>query len=607
MRLRKLTILILLALPLILALSTSVPAPSSPRQLEATAEATPLTAVPPDEVAPTSTPEPTANPPPLRTEPAASEGAVVASVYRNERWDIYELNLQGQLQRRLTFGAGDSRAPSWSRDGKRIAFESHANSNWDIYVVDADGSNLTRLTTHPRFDGSPRWSPDGQRIAFTSDRDGTLDIWLMNADGTNPVNLTPQSPGPDVDPSWSPDGRQIAFTSRRDGNKEIYLMNADGSNPRNLTRTSSSDEEQPVWSPDRQRIAFVSGGRGEGPREIYALEAAAPQQRQRITALQYHQWPAWSPDSSGLLFVSQAESFQSLQWVQPGQPTVTLTHDASWYRQPDWNVLAIVSLDQASLAGEDAPLYIERTTPNPPSRSDRYNLVDLNDVQVIVPKLSDAVDGSFVALRQRVLAESGWDFLNRLSETVRPLGFKSVDSDYLSWHKSGRAMDLLLDFFTAQGHAMEVAREDVRGETYWRIYLRAAKQDGSQGEPLRDVLWDVSAGARQRAFPRGGMIKVPPTGYYIDLTELARQYGWRRIASHLDWRTNFYGLEYWHYEKSDGLDWWTAIREIYTPEELGQTFSYTSLLKARYPVLTMIIKGIPAPVDILTRYSSFVP
>jgi TolB protein len=397
------------------------------------------------------------------------------------------------------------------------------------------------------------------------------------------------------------------FTSWRDGNKDIYLMNADGSNQRNLTRTSSSDEEQPVWSPDGQRIAFVSGGRGEGPREIYALEAAAPQQRQGITALQYHQWPAWSTDSSGPLFVSLAESFQSLQWVQHGQRTVQLTLDSSWNRQPDWNAKAVVSLDQAGLAREDAQLYVERTIPNPPSRPDRYNLVDLNDVQLIVPKLSDAVDDSFVALRQRVLAESRWDFLGRLSETVRPLGFKSDDLDYLSWHKSGRAMDLLPDFFTAQGHAMELAREDIRGETYWRIYLRAAKQDGSQGEPLRDLMWDVSAGARQRAFPRGGSTKVPPTGYYVDLTEMARQYGWRRIASHLDWRTNFYGLEYWQYEKSDGLDWWTAIREIYTPRELGQTFSCTSLLEARYPPLTIIEKGIPVPADVLARYSSFVP
>jgi TolB protein len=101
----------------------------------------------------------------------------------------------------LTFGAGDSRAPAWSPDGARIAFESWTNANWDIHVINADGTGLTRLTTQPRFDGSPRWSPDAERIAFTSDRDGSLDIWVMNADGSNPVNLTPRSPALEGDPS----------------------------------------------------------------------------------------------------------------------------------------------------------------------------------------------------------------------------------------------------------------------------------------------------------------------------------------------------------------------------------------------------------------------
>ena len=94
--------------------------------------------------------------------------------------------------------------------------------------------------------------------------------------------------------------------------------------------------------------------------------------------------------------------------------------------------------------------------------------------------------------------ETGWEFLAGLSEAARPLSFKSDASDYLSRHKAGRAIDLLFDYFTPQGQILQTAREDLPGQTLWRLYLRTAKQDGSQGEPLREVICDVTESTRIR-------------------------------------------------------------------------------------------------------------
>ncbi len=541
--------------------------------------------------------------------PQDEHGTMVASIYRDGHWDIYALSAPGELLRRYTFGEGDNRAPVWSPDGRRIAFESKRDHNWDVYAMDADGANLKRLTSHARFDGSPSWSPDGKQIAFTSDRDGDLDIWLMNSDGTNARNLTPKSPAQDFDPSWSPDGKQIAFTSMRDGNKEIYLMSSDGTNVRNLTQSKTSDDEQPAWSPDGKRIAFVS--ERNGARELYVLDLSAPQNWTRVTQFAYHQSPAWMDDST-LLFVAQSYEGQVLCSITMSQnKTVPLSFDHLRYREPDWSAHADVSRDDASLKRNSPPLFNEKTVPNPPNRPDRHNFVRLNNVSVIVPMLSDAVDDSFYALRQRVLTESGWDFLGSLSEAARPLTFKSNASDYLSWHKVGRAFDTQQDVLTPQGRMMEVAREDVRGETYWRVYLKTAKQDGTQGEPLREILWDVSEATRARLVGRGGIPKGIPFGYYVDFTELARQYGWARISSHsepaFDWHREFQAIEYWHYQKSDGLLWWQALHEVYKPEEIGDLFSYENLTKQKYNVLTMMQKGIPLPTDVLSKLQSIQP
>ena len=200
----------------------------------------------------------------------------------------------------------------------RIAFSSIRDGNADIYVMDADGSNLQRLTNNPRHtDYSPSWSPDGKQIAFMSSRDGhvdprhgapTYEIYVMDADGGNPQNLT-NNPADDRVPSWSPDGKRIVFSSRRDGNLEIYVMDADGSNPQNLTNNPYNDRF-PSWSPDSERIVFTARRDGHFENElaityeIYVMGADGMNQ-QRLTENRKNEWyTSWSPDGNRIAFSS---------------------------------------------------------------------------------------------------------------------------------------------------------------------------------------------------------------------------------------------------------------------------------------------------------------
>ena len=75
----------------------------------------------------------------------------------------------------------------------RIAFMSDRDWHWEIYVMDNNGGNQRNLTNNPGDDKHPSWSPDGKRIAFSSDRNdmaGNRQIYVMDADGDNQRNLS---------------------------------------------------------------------------------------------------------------------------------------------------------------------------------------------------------------------------------------------------------------------------------------------------------------------------------------------------------------------------------------------------------------------------------
>jgi Tol biopolymer transport system component len=171
--------------------------------------------------------------------------------------------------------------------------------------------NLVQLTSGQDLSEGPSFSRDGRMIAYYSDRaePGNLDIWVQDlASGTARRVTTDRAE--DVDPSLSPDGKMVAFRSERNGGG-IYLAGTNGEGERLLIREGRS----PRFSPDGGRIAFWIGDKdpNQASGRLFWVPVAGGVPQPLAADSKYARQPVWSPDGRSVLFTGCQEANQPAQ------------------------------------------------------------------------------------------------------------------------------------------------------------------------------------------------------------------------------------------------------------------------------------------------------
>ena len=519
-----------------------------------------------------TTPVPTTTPLPPILEARGTMAYVVRELGQT---DIWAVPIGSRTPIRITNSAEDDRDPAWSPKGDKLAYASRQDGNWEIYVYDVATGNTTRMTYDLSFQGGPTWSSDGEWLAYESYQGNNLDIYVMRIDGSQqPIRLPGNSDAPDYSPSWSPDGRKIAFVSLRDGNLDIYVFSLDDQSVVNLTKSPDRQEDYPAWSPDGRWIAYSALDQGQ--EKVFVVSTDNPDSGAQV--INVGRTPAWSPDGTSI--VAAVDSTDGTQLiVNPfsgaGVGTAIIpvplgSTRISWTAAP--LPQALVNSGGLPPARTD-PLFVEqadKVNTDPP-----YRLNSITGVTVEQAVLSDRVNDSFNALRDAVNQKVGWDFLGKLDDAFWSINRPpQPGEERRNWLMTGRAVSFTRNAIVGFPPPLEVLREDIGVDTYWRVFVRVSDdaQSGQLGEPLRHLPWDFASrtAGDVQAYDQGGKLRDQvPDGYYVDFTQIAADYGWTRVPAGSDWRANSNTINYWSLQKRGGLSWFDAMREIYTEGQLG--------------------------------------
>jgi serine/threonine protein kinase/Tol biopolymer transport system component len=195
----------------------------------------------------------------------------------------------------LNSGQVIDRYPSFSPDGRRIAYSSDRLGPMNVWVLDRETGrqNRLRLPGHDLGANIPLWLPDGRRLILMRSVEAGYALWLVAVDGSSAEELVPASTDRYTGTAVSNDGRWLAFSNRRDGLLQIDLLDLVTKEHRPLT-TSPSDKFAEVFSPDDRYLVF--GSNAGGTVQTWRIPVAGGKEEQLTSGEERMRHASYAPD-----------------------------------------------------------------------------------------------------------------------------------------------------------------------------------------------------------------------------------------------------------------------------------------------------------------------
>ena len=226
-------------------------------------------------------------------------------------------------------------SPSWSPDGKKIAYVSFESGNSNIYVQDITTGSRQLVESHSKgINGAPAWSRDGNKLAVALSFSGNLNIYVLNMASSKETRMTSDNLSINTQPIWSPDGQSIYFTSDRSGKPQIYQISANGGTATRISFQGQNNQNVSV-SDDGKQIAMVQDN-GNVYR-IAIVDQSLGGQVRYVSPGPYDESPSFAPNASMLLYAATDGTRGVLYSVSAdGNVRQRLVSPEGDVREPSW-------------------------------------------------------------------------------------------------------------------------------------------------------------------------------------------------------------------------------------------------------------------------------
>lgn len=189
-------------------------------------------------------------------------------------------------------------SPTWSPDGRKLAYVSFESGRSAIYVQDLVSGSAQAISTQGGMNGAPAWSPDGSKIAMSLSKDGNADIYVVGSTGGTPRRVT-TSRGIDTEPSWA-NVNTLIYTSDQGGRPQIYRTSVAGGNGSRLTFNGSENSAPSVIG---NSVAMV---RLNGDVSRIAIMNAASKKTVMVSrGGRYDESPSMAPNGSMVIYSTE--------------------------------------------------------------------------------------------------------------------------------------------------------------------------------------------------------------------------------------------------------------------------------------------------------------
>ena len=211
-------------------------------------------------------------------------------------------------------------SPALSPDGQFAAVQKRTATSSDIWLADLVRGSGTRLTFSSGLSTAPTWSPDGKRIAY-SVRSAQAGIYEVDANGNGKERLLASMDG--VPLSWSTDGKYLLYRGVEGGVPRLFLRSVTDDTKSIPVASANGVSNTGTISPDGRSIAFSSNESGRS--EVY-VQPMPPETGKRSVSVNGGSWPRWRRDGKELFFLSLDWKMMAVD-VNPSTSVVGIPHE----------------------------------------------------------------------------------------------------------------------------------------------------------------------------------------------------------------------------------------------------------------------------------------